>query len=127
MGKKNEFIFTIQFNPNNPIHQKTVQYLNQLSHKKADYIAQAIAAYQETAAEHSPSPFSSDKALKEYILQVIKEYEQQHTASLPHSEEAELPIQKIESKKNEKNKRLETPEQENWNEILLSLNAFRQD
>ena len=47
MAKKNEFIFNIGFNRENPDHVKVAGILNRLGHGKAEYLARAVLAYSE--------------------------------------------------------------------------------
>lgn len=119
MEKKNKYVCTIGFNKNNPYHKKAADILNKMPRGKADYIAQAILAYQGTAAESFFSTIDYEK-LKEYILQVIKEYECSKSTILEKKEE--ICVQKIEPEMIE-----ETVAEETWTGILTSLNAFRQD
>ena len=46
MAKKNEFIFNIGFNRENPDHVKVAGILNRLGHGKAEYLARAVLAYE---------------------------------------------------------------------------------
>lgn len=45
MGKKNEYVFNIGFNKNNPEHKAAADLLNRMGHTKADYIAKAVLFY----------------------------------------------------------------------------------
>ncbi|MFR2483110.1 MAG: hypothetical protein ACLTAC_06995 [Hungatella sp.] len=44
MAKKNEFIFNIGFNRENPDHVKVAGILNRLGHGTAEYLARAVLA-----------------------------------------------------------------------------------
>lgn len=45
MGKKDEYRFTIRFDPDDDRHQKVVQILNSQGRKIARYVARAVLAY----------------------------------------------------------------------------------
>jgi len=57
MTKKNEFVFTISFDCENPNHVIVVDKLNGLGRKKAGFIAKAVIAY----IEPDISPVKQDK------------------------------------------------------------------
>ena len=52
MAKKNEFIFNIGFNRENPDHVKVAGILNRLGHGKAEYLARAVLAYESLSLIH---------------------------------------------------------------------------
>lgn len=46
MGKKNPFVTTIGFNRHDPAHVEVAQFLNGMERGKAQYIVDAVMAYQ---------------------------------------------------------------------------------
>mgnify|MGYP006876756340 CR=1 FL=1 len=46
MGKKNPFVTTIGFNRHDPAHVEVAQFLNGMERGKAQYIVDAVLAYQ---------------------------------------------------------------------------------
>ena len=49
MGKKNAFVTTIGFNKNDPAHVQVAEFLNGMERGKAQYIVNAVLAYQNGA------------------------------------------------------------------------------
>lgn len=78
MGKKNAFVTTIGFNKNDPAHVQVAEFLNSMERGKAQYIVNAVLAYQNGAL--SGIPFSSGKGrltdyemIRKIVLQVMEE------------------------------------------------------
>ena len=46
MGKKNPFVTTVGFNRHDPAHVEVAQFLNGMERGKAQYIVDAVLAYQ---------------------------------------------------------------------------------
>ena len=46
MGKKNPFVTTVGFNRHDPAHVEVAQFLNGMERGKAQYIVDAVMAYQ---------------------------------------------------------------------------------
>lgn len=74
MGKKNEFVFNIGFNPELPEHVRVVGILNKLGHTKASYLARAVLFYEEHGKSMPGSPVPVDYAqLKQMVRQILEE------------------------------------------------------
>ena len=80
MGKKNAFVTTIGFNKNDPAHVQVAELLNSMKRGKAQYIVNAVLAYQSgvQAGElpHARQAVDYGK-IREFVLQVIEDHEQQ--------------------------------------------------
>lgn len=86
MGKKNAFVTTIGFNKNDPAHVQVAEFLNGMERGKAQYIVNAVLAYQNggMAAGISAGQAAVDyEKIQQFVLQVIREQERQET---PHNE-----------------------------------------
>lgn len=80
MGKKNAFVTTIGFNKNDPAHVQVAEILNGMERGKAQYIVNAVLAYQNGGggAGSSPPVQTLDyEKIRSFVLQVIEEHEQQ--------------------------------------------------
>lgn len=72
MAKKNEFIFNIGFNRENPDHVKVAGILNRLGHGKAEYLAKAVLAYESQGMEPMETSVGIDyRELEEIVLGII--------------------------------------------------------
>ncbi|WP_314723578.1 hypothetical protein [Enterocloster bolteae] len=65
MGKKDEYRFTIRFDPDDDRHQRAAQILNSQGRKIARYVARAVLAYngeniEPTGAELPQGPQEED-------------------------------------------------------------------
>lgn len=80
MGKKNPFVTTIGFNRHDPAHVEVAQFLNGMERGKAQYIVDAVMAYQNGGAAKI-SVSSGAGRLTDYdtirmiVLQVMEERE----------------------------------------------------
>ena len=52
MGKKNAFVTTIGFNKNDPNHVAVAELLNSMKRGKAQYIVNAVLAWQKIGRAH---------------------------------------------------------------------------
>lgn len=98
MGKKNEFISTIGFNRNDPNHVKVAKLLNSMSRGKAQYIVNAVLAYQDMKkSSNSCSLNRMDyDQVRELILQVIDERERGETSDATEKEDISINREKPE-------------------------------
>lgn len=79
MEKKNAFVTTIGFNRNDPIHVVVAELLNSMRRGKAQYIVNAVLAYQgrelgESMIVGHPPDY---ERIRSFVLQVIEEHERQ--------------------------------------------------
>ncbi len=91
MGKKNAFVTTIGFNKNDPAHVQVAEFLNRMERGKAQYIVNAVLAYQNggAAAGISAGQAAVDyEKIRQFVLQVIREQERQEA---PRNETAGEP------------------------------------
>lgn len=74
MGKKNEFIFNIGFNQDNPEHVKVARILNRLGHGKASYITKAVVYYEEHGKTVSGGALPIDyNSLEQMVRRILDE------------------------------------------------------
>ena len=91
MEKKNAFVTTIGFNKNDPAHVQVAEFLNRMERGKAQYIVNAVLAYQNggAAAGISAGQAAVDyEKIRQFVLQVIREHERQEA---PRNETAGEP------------------------------------
>lgn len=80
MGRKNPFVTTIGFNRHDPAHVEVAQFLNGMERGKAQYIVDAVMAYQN-GGQAGVSVLSRVGGLADYetirkiVLQVMEERE----------------------------------------------------
>lgn len=80
MGKKNPFVMTIGFNRHDPAHVEVAQFLNGMERGKAQYIVDAVMAFQNGGAAEI-SVLSGTERLTDYetirkiVLQIMEERE----------------------------------------------------
>ena len=78
MGKKNPFVTTIGFNRHDPAHVEVAQFLNSMERGKAQYIVDAVLAYQG-GAQAVGMPYAGQavdyEKIRQFVLQVIEEHE----------------------------------------------------
>ena len=91
MGKKNAFVTTIGFNKNDPAHVQVAEFLNGMERGKAQYIVNAVLAYQN-GAQAGDMAYAGQavdyEKIRQFVLQVIREHESQE---MPHKETAGEP------------------------------------
>ena len=90
MGKKNAFVTTIGFNKNDPAHVQVAEFLNSMERGKAQYIVNAVLAYQNggTVAGISAGQAVDYEKIRQFVLQVIREQERREA---PRNETAGEP------------------------------------
>lgn len=80
MGKKNAFVTTIGFNKNDSAHVQVAEFLNGMERGKAQYIVNAVLAYQN-GAQTGNMPYAGREVdyekIRQFVLQVIREHEGQ--------------------------------------------------
>ena len=80
MGKKNPYVMTIGFNRHDPAHVEVAQFLNGMERGKAQYIVDAVMAYQ-SGGQAGVSALSGTERMADYesirkiVLQVMEERE----------------------------------------------------
>ena len=80
MGKKNAFVTTIGFNRNDPNHVAVSELLNSMKRGKAQYIVNAVLAYQGREQDGKTLFVGQEpdyEQIRSFVLQVIEEHEQQ--------------------------------------------------
>ena len=91
MGKKNAFVTTIGFNKNDPAHVQVAEFLNGMERGKAQYIVNAVQAYQN-GAQAGDMTYAGQaveyEKIRQFVLKVIREHESQET---PHKDTAKEP------------------------------------
>lgn len=127
MEKKNEFVTTIGFNKNDPDHVLVAEFLNGMSRGKAQYIVNAVLAYQRLQqGDVSPPAGSLDyERIKALVLQVIKEHEREKETAYVTTA-AEEPILKGEAAR-EPEELLAGFSEDTLQGIMDSLDAFKGD
>ena len=89
MGKKNAFVTTIGFNKNDPNHVAVAELLNSMKRGKAQYIVNAVLAWQNGGnpgeAGSVGSPLDYEK-IRRFVLQVLDERERQENHHEVHME-----------------------------------------
>lgn len=80
MGKKNPFVTTVGFNRHDPDHVEVAQFLNGMERGKAQYIVDAVLAYQNGGqkgifASAGAGRLSDYEAIRKIVLQVMDERE----------------------------------------------------
>ena len=94
MGKKNAFVTTIGFNKNDPAHVQVAEFLNGMERGKAQYIVNAVLAYQNGALA-GDVPYAGQavdyEKIRQFVLQVIREHERQEALYNGKAEEPDGP------------------------------------
>lgn len=80
MGKKNPFVTTVGFNRHDPAHVEVAQFLNSMERGKAQYIVDAVIAYQNggqagVSALSGTERMADYEAIRKIVLQVMEERE----------------------------------------------------
>ena len=76
MAKKNEFIFNIGFNRENPDHVKVAGILNRLGHGKAEYLARAVLAYESRGLHRGNTSVGIDyRELEQFVRKILEEHQ----------------------------------------------------
>lgn len=123
MGKKNVFVTTIGFNKNDPAHVKVAEFLNGMERGKAQYIVNAVLAYQGRA-QTGNMPYTGQavdyEEIRQFVLQVIREHERQ---GMPNEDMAGEWTEPDAAKKKEGD--AFGFDEDALNGIMLSLEAFK--
>ena len=123
MKKKNAFVTTIGFNKNDPAHVQVAEFLNSMERGKAQYIVNAVMAYQNGAQAgemlYAGQAVDYEK-IRQFVLQVIK----QHEGKAESHEEATGVITEPHVMNEEKGTVLGFDE-DALNGIMSSLEAFK--
>ena len=125
MEKKNSFVTTIGFNKNDPDHVLVAEFLNGMSRGKAQYIVNAVLAYQRLQQGDVGSPAGSFdyERIKALVLQVIKEHEREKETAYVTTA-VEEPITKGEAA-GEQDELLAGFSEDTLQGIMDSLDAFK--
>ena len=80
MGKKNPFVTTVGFNRHDPAHVEVAQFLNGMERGKAQYIVDAVMAYQNGGQVGVPAlagaaRLADYETIRKIVLQVMEERE----------------------------------------------------
>lgn len=80
MGKKNPFVTTVGFNRHDPAHVEVAQFLNGMERGKAQYIVDAVMAYQRGGQAGVPTLAGTGRlmdyeTIRKIVLQVMEERE----------------------------------------------------
>lgn len=80
MGKKNPFVTTVGFNKHDPAHVEVAQFLNGMERGKAQYIVDAVIAYQSggrtgVSVLSGTERMADYEAIRKIVLQVMEERE----------------------------------------------------
>lgn len=80
MGKKKPFVTTIGFNRHDPAHVEVAQFLNGMERGKAQYIVDAVLAYQNggsagISVSSGAGRMADYDTIRKIVLQVMEERE----------------------------------------------------
>lgn len=80
MGKKNPYVTTIGFNRHDPAHVEVAQFLNGMERGKAQYIVDAVMAYQnggpaKISVSSGAGRLTDYDTIRMIVLQVMEERE----------------------------------------------------
>ena len=80
MGKKNPFVTTVGFNRHDPTHVEVAQFLNGMERGKAQYIVDAVIAYQSggqagVSVLYGTERMADYETIRKIVLQVMEERE----------------------------------------------------
>ena len=80
MGKKNPFVTTVGFNRHDPAHVEVAQFLNGMERGKAQYIVDAVMAYQnggpaKISVSSGAGRLTDYDTIRMIVLQVMEERE----------------------------------------------------
>lgn len=127
MGKKNPFVTTIGFNRHDPAHVEVAQFLNGMERGKAQYIVDAVQAYQnggqaEVSVLSRVGGLADYETIRKIVLQVIEERENgAYSSNRTAAGEKETAVQAETPSQNE----LTGLDDEALGGILQSLEAFK--
>ncbi len=124
MGKKNPVVTTVGFNRHDPAHVEVAQFLNGMERGKAQYIVDAVMAYQNGGQAESSGLTGrafDHAAIRQIVLQVIEERENGTNGSTTAAEAKET-AERVES--SDENG-LAGLDDSALGDILQSLDAFK--
>lgn len=127
MGKKNPFVTTIGFNRHDPAHVEVAQFLNGMERGKAQYIVDAVMAYQKggssgISVSSGAGRLTDYDTIRKIVLQVIEERENRaYSSNRAAAGEKETAVQAEALDQNE----LSGLDDEALGGILQSLEAFK--
>lgn len=127
MEKKNEYVITIGFNRKLEEHRKVAGILNGMGRTKAQYIVNAVIAYEQEGTQtgqvkHNPVDYEQ---VKYFVQQAIEEYMEERKVDDSvniRNEEGK----RAKSVKISEEQKIELAE-EAWDGIMDSLKSFRCD
>lgn len=123
MGKKNPYITTIGFDKTDSRHVQVAELLNSMTRKKAQYIVDAILAYQEIQ-EQGTMPENmyriNYEQVRTIVLQVIAEQRVRSNIKIVSAIQEEAEVQQAASE----TKKLEL-DMDELTGIMESIDAFR--
>lgn len=76
MEKKNPYVTTIGFNRRDPNHVRVAEFLNEMGRGKAQYIVNAVMAYQNGQTGNT-SQNLTEKDIREMIADMIRDHKTQ--------------------------------------------------
>ncbi|WP_139243497.1 hypothetical protein [Anaerocolumna xylanovorans] len=124
--KKEEYRFTIQFNPADPSHQQVAGILNRQGRRKAQYLVNAVCTYENgtglTLAESAPVNYQMIENIVDQIL-TSKSLPQKQPVS-PAAKGIEMETYLLERIDFEESI-LDTPGENSLSAITESIEAFR--
>lgn len=121
MGKKNPFVMTIGFNRHDTAHVEVEQFLNGMERGKAQYIVDAVMAYQNGGQAEGSGRAFDHAAIRQIVLQVIEERENGTNGSNTAAEATET-AERVESSGENG---LAGLDDSALGDILQSLDAFK--
>lgn len=127
MEKKNKFVSTIGFNCNDLDHVKVAELLNGMKRGKAQYIVNAVLAYQNMPEGQKMAPMDGRvdyEAIRTFVLQVIREHEAGNGAP-PVLPAQEAPADASQAVSGGSENPLDGFTEDALQEVLASLEAFR--
>lgn len=125
MEKKNEYVLTIGFNKKLEEHRKVAGLLNGMGRTKAQYIVNAVIAYEQEGMQKVPlnRNLVDYEQVKYFVQQAIDEYMEgrKDNDDVMRAKGHGMKVKAISSSEEQK---IELGE-EAWNGIMDSLKSFR--
>lgn len=126
MEKKNEYVITIGFNKKLEEHRKVAGILNGMGRTKAQYIVNAVIAYEQEGMQKVQENFNSVdyERVKDFVRQAVEEYmEGRKDSDLIMAKKKEKKAKMVKASEEQK---IEIAE-DAWNGIMNSLGSFRHE
>lgn len=121
MTKKNEFIFNIGFNRENPDHVKVVGILNRLGHGKAEYLARAVLTYESQGMEFAKASSGIDyRELEKMVLEILAKQKRNEDSA-----EGEISQKRVESNNSYSGESDKYIDEEDLKGIFMALEGFK--